>query len=663
MTDLTPGNSNFIATLSQSELAQVNAIIGGRDIYDAVLPNINWGKFGEPGSDKFLNLNYTHPSFASVHIGDSDFGPNSLGKNEIRLTRSGQQIFSYVADDLTLEAGVRFDSPPSVTGLTELRFRIACSPGLSWFPQGELSQADIDDGAIRPANVVGSIAVYAGMGNVSHGVWGPRKVAHLFRWSVKSKSGLWAWCDALLIDGEFLLIRLPVDWLNALPMSEYPVQAMGHRVDTGSTFGASGSGATEYLVAINRQFASPMGAAPEDGTADSISAYVKPQSANFTFGIFSESGGLPATNLRDTGGGNPAGGTSKTYITQNLDSGLAITSGPNYWVGSNRDATSSWYYDSTPGTDSKWESHSYADGALSDYGGFPSDATDKILAFYINYTPAGGAGSETASGTLAAQSSTVSGSAKKTGKGSGTLQAQNSAIIAAAIRIITAAGTPASQSSTASGAATRTITGSGTPQSQDSTAAGSATREIAGSGSLGTGSSAASGTAERKVTASGAPATGNASTAGVAERIVTASGALASGDSTVSGSTTAGNTVTASGGLQAQSATASGTANREVTSSGNPASQAATATGVALRVIKGSGNPSAQSSSITAAALRIIKGTGGLQSQDAQVNGQTSETVTPASRIHRILAEDRTMLVDSENRNFIIKAENRQLTA
>lgn len=377
-----PEAKNFIATLSPAEVAQVNAVVGGRDIYDAVLPNVNWSRFGY---EQFINLNYAHPDFANVHVADSDFGPNSLGKQEIRLTRSGQQLFSYVLDEVTLECGLRFDSPPSFTGITELRFRITQADGLKWYEQGALSQAEIDEGCFRPDNVVGSIAIYAGIGDLVPGIYGPRKIAHLFRWSCIDNAGQMAWCDALYVDGEELVIGLPVDWMND-PARVYPVQAMGH----GDTFGATGSGATLYGPAANRQFATYMGAAPEDGTVDSVSAWIRPEGYSWTFGYFEDTGAtLPGTLLGDSAGGIPAGGSVKTYVTQDLDAGVPITAGDEVWAGANR-LGGYFYYDDTPGnTWVYWTGFAYVEGTLQSYSS-PGGPGDRQFAFHLNYTPAAG---------------------------------------------------------------------------------------------------------------------------------------------------------------------------------------------------------------------------------------------------------------------------------
>lgn len=386
----------FVASMSKQEVAPLLAAFGGLSAPGKLLPSINfakWSKTGQygPGNgDSFVNFYYENTAFEDFPLEDIQVVASPIATTMVQATSGHQRIFAYTADDTTIEYGLVLSAPPAFDTIS---YRIAKSDDAVLFPQGALTAEEIADGARRPLNVVGSMAIYCGFGVIGRAagkiVCGPRKLGHVFKHSCVDAIGQEVFCGEWIIDGNRKLALLPMDFLNNEAV--YPVTIMGHKEATGSTFGASGSGATEYAgIATNRQFASPMGAAPEDGTADSISAWVKPQSSNFTFGIFSESGGLPATNLRDTGGGNPSGGSVKTYITQNLDSGLAITNGTNYWVGSNRDASSSWYYDSTPGTNSKWESQTYSDGALADYGGFPNNASDKILSFYINYTPAGG---------------------------------------------------------------------------------------------------------------------------------------------------------------------------------------------------------------------------------------------------------------------------------
>lgn len=197
----------------------------------------------------------------------------------------------------------------------------------------------------------------------------------------------------------------------------------------------------------------------------------------------------------------------------------------------------------------------------------------------IYFFPSAGGGAITGSGTPAAQSATVAGTATRT---------------------ITGSGTPSAQAATAAGTAEREITGSGAPVSQYATVAGtgSVSAGISGSGVLSAQSATVAGTATRTVTASGTPSAQSATVAGTAEREVTGSGTPSAQSATVVGTGQIGNIVTGSGAPAAQSATVAGTAEREITSSGAVSAQSATVAGTGVRVITGTGSPTAQDATV-----------------------------------------------------------------
>ena len=198
----------------------------------------------------------------------------------------------------------------------------------------------------------------------------------------------------------------------------------------------------------------------------------------------------------------------------------------------------------------------------------------------ILYFPsAGGGGAITGTGSPAAQSATVSGTATRTVTGSGTPAAQAATVSGTAEREITSSGTPAAQSATVSGTGTvgAVVTGSGAPQAQSATVAGTAEREVTASGTVAAQSATVSGTAEREITSSGTPTAQSA---------------------TVVGTGQVGNIISGSGTPTAQSATVSGTAEREITASGAVAASSATVAGTAERTITGTGTLSASSATV-----------------------------------------------------------------
>ena len=80
------------------------------------------------------------------------------------------------------------------------------SKGLDFFYQPPLTQKEIDEGAFRPENVVGSYAVYASEQKTNYvggKLYRTGKVGHIFRPKIIDSAGTEVW-GKLNIDTEFL---------------------------------------------------------------------------------------------------------------------------------------------------------------------------------------------------------------------------------------------------------------------------------------------------------------------------------------------------------------------------------------------------------------------------------------------------------------------------
>ena len=134
---------------------------------------------------------------------------------------------------------------------------------LDFFYQPELTQQEIDEGAVRPENIVGSYAVY------HSSKWGNEykagKAFHIYRPKIIDDEGNWIWGE-MDISNSALTITTDQQWLdNAV----YPVvvdPTIGFETE-GGTYGESPE-------------AFPRGSrftATEDGTIDEIHVYLKDQ--------------------------------------------------------------------------------------------------------------------------------------------------------------------------------------------------------------------------------------------------------------------------------------------------------------------------------------------------------------------------------------------------
>lgn len=147
--------------------------------------------------------------------------------------------------------------------------------GLKFYYQPELTQEEIDEGAYRPENVIGSYTVYhATVGNVYKGQadaekYKTGKAFHIYRPKVYDANGDWVWGE-LSINAEAGILSITVDpqWLDS---AVYPV-----RVDP--TFGyvdANGDGIvgeSTTAASADRIYGWAF-ACPESAITSSISIY------------------------------------------------------------------------------------------------------------------------------------------------------------------------------------------------------------------------------------------------------------------------------------------------------------------------------------------------------------------------------------------------------
>lgn len=108
------------------------------------------------------------------------------------------------------------------------------SKGLNFIYQGELNEWHKKRGDVRPANILGSYAVYHA--SKKHGIYKTGKAFHLYRPEVIDSDNNRAWCDMIIEDG-LLKITMPTDFMdNAI----YPVKLdpeFGYHTIGGTTTG------------------------------------------------------------------------------------------------------------------------------------------------------------------------------------------------------------------------------------------------------------------------------------------------------------------------------------------------------------------------------------------------------------------------------------------
>ena len=238
--------------------------------------------------------------------------------------------------------------------------------------QPELTTEEKDRGAVRPAAVVGSYAVFDAEGC---------KIAHILRPCVVDATGKRVWGTLSIADGVSTVTFRAADVKHlAAPVTIYGLDTFGYTSVGGSYAGWS---------AANLSTFGPF-TAPANGSATAVSIYLTYVGGHsWTLGIYADNGGTPVGGalLRDTAGANDA----NDWNEQALDSPLAITSASVYWIGHNH-ATSSprIWYDSVAGFSWSYAASAYSAGSLPNPCPSSTVQANHKCSAYITYTPAGG---------------------------------------------------------------------------------------------------------------------------------------------------------------------------------------------------------------------------------------------------------------------------------
>jgi len=322
----------------------------------------------------------------SVRLSDKEKGISKVSTLTDKITWSKGNIdieyYNYTEGEGGHKMVWFLKEKPANTKDFKVEFTIQ-SKGLDFFYQPELTQEEIDEGHIRPENVVGSYAVYhqtkGGLNDIDGKEYKAGKFGHIYRPHLYDSNGLEAWGN-LHIENGIYSVEIPQEFLdNAV----YPIKSNDDFGYTGTT------GTTSWNVANWGAFG--IGNPGKTGTVSKISIW-RPASENSSNnddfkGIIwkvSDSSILanaitPATDM-PYGGGVWVDGTfavSPSVINENYYVGV-VSEGSTKWT---------WLYDTA----------SAGDGGYDEGNSFTSptsisDHTDntKRFSIYATYTPSGG---------------------------------------------------------------------------------------------------------------------------------------------------------------------------------------------------------------------------------------------------------------------------------
>jgi hypothetical protein len=256
--------------------------------------------------------------------------------------------------------------------------------GLNFYYQPALTQKEIDEGASRPENVVGSYAVYhaikGGMNRADGMEYKTGKAFHIYRPKVTDANGVETWAE-LNIDEASGLLSVTVDqkWLER---AVYPVV-----VDP--TLGLTSNGASAFALSDNVYRGLKI-TAPEDGTINSTSVWFlefSGQTSNFK-GVLTDAGADVIETNGVTDAADVVGTGADVLYTANYSTGPSIVASTDYimWVIFLETFAASISYDST--AEQGWQANpnSYATPTAPVGEG----ATTNDYSIYATYTASGG---------------------------------------------------------------------------------------------------------------------------------------------------------------------------------------------------------------------------------------------------------------------------------
>lgn len=250
-------------------------------------------------------------------------GNRPLLSNKMEYKDSKQEVHAYPLTE-GFEVEVILNEKPNTNIVT---FTLDGWENLDFFYQPELTQQEIDDGASRPENVVGSYAVYH-KEKVNHKLgdinYATGKVGHIYRPNIVDSTGKSVWGE-LHIENGILTVTIP-QWF--LDEAVYPIHHAA-----GLTFGYTSVGATGEIFSCSEvtQFST----APENGTITSISFAHKgsgiPQNVNSKVGVFTY------TSATNAGASLAQSSVTAVSLTQTaafvgVNVSYAVTASTNYFL-------------------------------------------------------------------------------------------------------------------------------------------------------------------------------------------------------------------------------------------------------------------------------------------------------------------------------------------
>lgn len=243
---------------------------------------------------------------------------------------------------------------------------------LTWHHQPELTQDEINEGCVRPDNVINS---YVGYFDKANNEYETGKFCHIYRSKLIAADAAEIWVNQEIINND-LIISIPRKWCTD---HEFPIVL-------DPTFGYTSVGGSNSSLNTN---ATGLFSPSSNGSVTSVSVATLATGYKVTAGIYSDSGAYPNSRLSDSGESDTA---SNAFVECVLDSPVDVVSGTNYWLCDRRTTGSSIKYDTLTGKFAKYSTTTYSAGVLPNpWPAGQTSASNTVYSMYATYTESGGA--------------------------------------------------------------------------------------------------------------------------------------------------------------------------------------------------------------------------------------------------------------------------------
>jgi hypothetical protein len=310
---------------------------------------------------------------------------SNLGNNNYQLSTPllDFKIYPLPASKEIEDGGIEFEIILKTKPATNKISMPIETTGLDFFYQPPLTQEEIDHGAIRPENVVGSYAVYHSTAKGDYSLRGGKnyksgKAFHIYRPKVIDNVGTWVWADLNIdVQNHKLTVTIPQAFLDS---AVYPIT-----IDP--DFGYTSIGATEmdFYAGYIYMFRTALS---EAGTAESMSSYgyyLQADLESAEYAIYDNS--TPKAKQAETDTviwpyPNPA------WNAGNLTTNPSLAAA-DYWLCANQEGTHRHRYDNGGSYNWRYIAQTYGTWPATISGDSDGGAA-RLISIYCTYSAAGG---------------------------------------------------------------------------------------------------------------------------------------------------------------------------------------------------------------------------------------------------------------------------------